>query len=56
MILIQKRYNRLTLTGNLNRGKNNDGQNINDDAIIFFIFKEEKENILDFSKETVKVF
>ena len=55
MILIQKRYNRLTLTGNLNRGKNNDGQNINDDAIIFFIFNEEKENILDFSKETVKV-
>ena len=41
--------------GNLNRGKNNDDQDINDDTIMFLITEDAEETILDFSQETVKI-
>ena len=41
--------------GNLNRGKNNDDQDINDDTIMFLITEDAEEIILDFSQETVKI-
>ena len=46
-MLIQKQYNKLIFTRNLDRT----GQ-----TAMFFIIKEAKETILDFSQGTVKVF
>ena len=40
----------INFTGNLDRGRNADGEFINDNTIIFFIIEEVKETILDFWK------
>ena len=45
-MLIQQIY----FTGNLNQG-----QDVNDDTLVFFIIEEVKETILDFSQGTGKV-
>ena len=45
-----KAIQQISFTGNPNRGKN-----INDNTTMFFIIKEAKETILDFSQGTVKV-
>ena len=50
-----KAMQQINFTVILNRSKNNDGQHVNDDSIIFFINEEAKETILDFWKGTVKV-
>ena len=50
-----KAIKQIKFTGNLNQGKNNDNQDINDDTIMFLITEEAEEIILDFSQETVKV-
>ena len=41
---------------NLNRSKNSDGQDINDDTTMIFIAEEAKETISDFSQGTLIVF
>ena len=46
-----KTIQQINFTGNVNRG-----EDVNDNATMFFIIKEAKETILDFSQETVKVF
>ena len=38
---------------NLNRSKNSDGQDINDDTTMIFIAEEAKETISDFSQGTL---
>ena len=50
-----KAIQQINFTGKLNRGKNNDGQDINDDAIMFFINEEAMQTVLNFSQGTVKV-
>ena len=45
----------INLTGNLNWGRNADGQNINANTTLFSVIEEAKEKILDFSKGTVKM-
>ena len=49
-----KAIQQINFTVNVIR-QNAQGQNINVNTIIFFIIKEAKETILDFSKGTVKV-
>ena len=44
-----KAIKQINFTGNLNQGKSNDGQDINDDTIIFFLIEKAKESILEFS-------
>ena len=46
-----KAIQQINFTRNLNRG-----EDVNDNAIMFFIIEEVKETILDFSQRTVKVF
>ena len=41
-------------TGDLDKGRNDDGEIINDTIIMFFIIEEAKETILGFSQGTVK--
>ena len=45
----------INLTGNLNWGRNTDGQNINANTTLFSVIEEAKEKILDFSKGTMKM-
>ena len=45
----------INFTGNLNRGKNIDGEDTNDNTTMFIIIEEAKETNLDFSQGTVKV-
>ena len=45
-MLIQKQYNKINFTGNLEKGGG---------ARIYFIIEEAKETVSDFSKGTVKV-
>ena len=54
-MLIQKKYNKSNFTGNLNRGRNDQGQIINVNTTMFFIIEEVKETILDFPQGNVKV-
>ena len=49
-----KAIQQIKLIGNLNRGKNAQGQDINVNAIMFFIIEEAKETIFDFSQGAVK--
>ena len=49
-----KAIQQIKLIGNLNRGKNAQGQDINVNAIMFFIIEEVKETIFDFSQGAVK--
>ena len=44
-----KAMQQINFTGNLNRG-----ENVNNNAIMFFITKEAKETILEFSQGAVK--
>ena len=44
-----KAIQQINFTGNLNRG-----ENVNNNTIMFFITKEAKETILDFSQRAVK--
>ena len=50
-----KAMHQINLTGNLNWGRNADGQNINANTTLFSVIEEAKEKILDFSKGTVKM-
>ena len=50
-----KAIQQIDFTGNLNRGKNDQGQDINDNTTMFFIIEEAKEINFDFSQGTVKV-
>ena len=45
-----KGIQQINFTGNLNQG-----EDVNDNAILFFIIEEVKETILNFSQGTVKV-
>ena len=49
-----KAVKQINFTGNPNR-KINEGQNVNDNTTMFFIIKEVKKIISDFSQGTVKV-
>ena len=51
-----KAIQQINFTGNLNRGKNAQGEDINVNAIMFFIIEEANETILDFSQGAVKAF
>ena len=51
-----KAIQQINFTGNLERGRNADGEIINVNKIMFFIIERVKETILDFSQGTVKVF
>ena len=46
----------INFTGYLNRGRNAQGEDINVNAIMFFIIEEANKIILDFSQEAVKAF
>ena len=50
-----KTIQEINFAGNLIR-QNTESQNINENAIMFFINEEAKETILDFLQGTVKVF
>ena len=50
-----KATQQVNFTGNLDGGRIDDGEIINANTTMFFIIKEAKEIILDFSQETVKV-
>ena len=49
-----KEIQQINFTGNLIR-QNEEGQNINDNTIMFFTIEESTETSLDFSQGTVKV-
>ena len=49
-----KAIQQINFTGNLIT-QNTQGQNINDNIIMFFITEEAKETILDFSQGNVKI-
>ena len=49
-----KAIQQINFTGNLIR-QNEEGQNINDNTIMFFTIEESTETSLDFSQGTVKV-
>ena len=51
-----KAIQQINFTGNLNRSRNDDGEIINVNTIMFFINEEVKETILNFTQGTVKVF
>ena len=50
-MLIQKQYKKNNFTGNINQG-----EYLNDNKTMFLIIEKQKETILNFSQETVKLF
>ena len=50
-----KAIKQIKFTANLDQGKNNDNQDINDDTVMFLITEDAEETILDFSQETGRV-
>ena len=50
-----KAMQQISFTGTLDRGRNFDGEIVNDNRIMFFIIEKSKEIFQDFSQETVKV-